>query len=140
MLRTSGLALLHVPCEGQPGTLHWLSWKTGFLRDLKKINVGHIQRLSHKDLVECCRRAGFAVEGMKFCYHLVGQFADLLTHSNVRARRRVSNGQGRASEKILARLPIYRLERILGRLSYWESKVLGNKFPGMGADVVLRCL
>src|SRR5438093_11100591 len=35
VLRPGGLFHALVPCEGQPGTLHWLMWKTNLGADLK---------------------------------------------------------------------------------------------------------
>lgn len=115
VLQPGGLFHALVPCEGQPGTLHWLMWKAGVAADLKERRVGHVQRFTHRSLVRLLEHAGFRVTDVSYSMHWLGQVKDILMHA----------GEGRH----LAGNPLYRAVNAgLWVASYVESGVL-SRFP-----------
>lgn len=69
-----------VPCEGQPGTLHWAMWKLKLAPDLKERRVGHLQRFTHGSLARLLAAQGFDVQRISYSMHPVGQVRDVLMY------------------------------------------------------------
>jgi ubiquinone/menaquinone biosynthesis C-methylase UbiE len=134
ILRQGGRFLLHCPCEGQPGTLHWFCWKTGICANLKRDVAGHVQRFTHRTLVQEVTHSGFVCDGKQYCYHLFGQCFDLLSFWRQFCRRKVDAGQGKWHHRVTATLPWYRLFPAMEKLAGIESSLLGWFTCAMGMD------
>jgi ubiquinone/menaquinone biosynthesis C-methylase UbiE len=134
VLRKGGRFLLHCPCEGQPATLHWLSWKTHLCSNLKRDMAGHVQRFTHRSLVREVSRAGFTCTWRRYCYHPFGQCFDLLSFWRQHSQRRVDAGQGRLVHRLTTVLPWYRVFPTMEKLAGLESSLLGPVPAAMGLD------
>jgi SAM-dependent methyltransferase len=80
VLRPGGRLHALVPCEGQPGTLHWLTWRLGLAADLKERHSGHRQRFTQQGLRRLLAEEGFQIEWVSYSMHPLGQVKDLLTY------------------------------------------------------------
>jgi SAM-dependent methyltransferase len=80
VLKPGGIVHALVPCEGQPGTLFWLLWKTNVGGDLKVRHGDHVQRFDRDGLVEQFEKHGLLVVDIRFSMHLFGQLKDILTY------------------------------------------------------------
>lgn len=116
-------ALLHllVPCEGEPGTLHWLLWKLGRGHRLKERQAGHIQRFRQADVLRLLPEAGFQVESVAHSMHWSGQVVDHLLYLR--------------EEPAIARRPFLRglvkgLVLWLKPWAYLHSRLLSQWAPG----------
>jgi len=69
-----------VPCEGQPLTLHWLLGRLGLGADLKERHAGHVQRFTHRGILDLLRKEGFLLEKVTYSMHPLGQVRDILTY------------------------------------------------------------
>ncbi len=69
-----------VPCEGQPGTLHWLMWRVGVVADLKERHAGHIQRFTHSGIRRLFDQEGLHIKNVLYSMHLIGQMRDILSY------------------------------------------------------------
>jgi ubiquinone/menaquinone biosynthesis C-methylase UbiE len=138
VLRPGGRLLLHCPCEGQPGTLHWLSWKTGLCANLKRDLAGHVQRFSHHSLLREVTRAGFTCIWKRYSFHPFGQFFDLLSFWRQRCNRRVNEGLALPVERLMGALPWYRLFPWMERVAGLESRLLARLPLAMGVDACLE--
>lgn len=115
VLRPSGLLHALVPCEGQPVTLHWLLWKSGFGADIKERSVGHVQRFTHGSLRRLLDEAGFRVDAVSYSMHALGQVKDILMHLE----------EDHRLPGWLARNPVYRAANIgLWGGAYVEGRLL----------------
>jgi ubiquinone/menaquinone biosynthesis C-methylase UbiE len=134
VLRKGGRFLLHCPCEGQPVTLHWLSWKTGICANLKRDLAGHVQRFTHRSLVREVSQAGFRCTWRRYCYHPFGQAFDMLSFWRQYSQRRVDAGQGRLVHRLTAAFPWYRIFPTMEKLAGLESSFFGLVPAAMGLD------
>jgi SAM-dependent methyltransferase len=78
ILKKGGTLHGYVPCEGQPGTLHWLLWKIKLGHDLKKKHRGHIQRFTHRDIHDLAKEHGFTIQNLFRSGYFFEQCLDLL--------------------------------------------------------------
>ncbi len=78
VLRDNGVLHAYVPCEGQPGTLHWLLWKIKIGHDLKKKHRGHIQRFSLKSCKRLVENAALTVKNSRFSGYWFEQLLDVI--------------------------------------------------------------
>ena len=69
-----------VPCEGQPGTLHWLMWRLGVLSDLKERHAGHVQRFTHSGIRRLLEQEGLHIKNIVYSMHFIGQMRDILSY------------------------------------------------------------
>lgn len=120
VLEAGGLLHALVPCEGQPGSLHWL---LGILRlggDLKERHSGHVQRFTRRGLLRLLRESGFRVERVTYSMHPLGQVRDVLSYvEREHWFRRWRRGKG-----------LYRgMERLLWGAAYLESNLLLKEVP-----------
>ncbi len=121
VLRPGGLFHALVPCEGQPGSLHWLMWKTNLGADLKEKRVGHVQRFTHDSLLRLLENAGLRTTRVSYSMHWIGQVRDILVHAE----------GGKRFPPWLARNPLYRV--VMGGLwaaAYAEALVFRHLEPG----------
>jgi SAM-dependent methyltransferase len=121
VLRPGGLFHALVPCEGQPGSLHWLMWKTNLGADLKEKRVGHVQRFTHDSLRRLLQKAGLQTTSVSYSMHWIGQVRDILAHAE----------EGEGFPRWLARNPLYR--GVLGGLwaaAYLEALAFSHLEPG----------
>lgn len=120
VLRPGGLFHALVPCEGQPGTVHWLMWKTNVAADLKEKRVGHVQRFTHTSIIELLRGCGFEITDVSYSMHWAGQVKDILMHAE----------EGPGFPRWVARSPLYRILMAgLWGVSYLEAAVLARFSP-----------
>jgi ubiquinone/menaquinone biosynthesis C-methylase UbiE len=134
VLRKGGRFLLHCPCEGQPATLHWLSWKTNLCANLKRDLAGHVQRFTHRSLAREINQAGLACTWRRYCYHPFGQCFDLLSFWRQFSQRQVDAGRSRLVHRLTAAFPWYRLFPTMEKLAGFESTCLGRIPAAMGLD------
>ena len=152
VLKTGGKAHFHVPCEGQPWTLWWLLWKTGLpAGDLKRKHAGHIQRFTHKGILEKFKDYGFIVVKIEYSVHIIGQLLDFLQWWATSVRRRFSiaesdttpvhgcKPEANTAMTLNLLLGSYRLfVRFLEVVSYYETKMLRKIGLAMAVDVTLE--
>ncbi len=138
VLRRGGQLCLHCPCEGQVLTLHWLGWKLRVGHNLKRDLVGHIQRLTHKEVVAYARNVGLRCVRKRYEYHVIGQVADCLMFWKKWCIQKSDDGRERWFERLIANVPTWRFFKILQALSYWESRVLARIPLAMGIDAVFE--
>jgi ubiquinone/menaquinone biosynthesis C-methylase UbiE len=138
VLRPGGRLLLHCPCEGQPATLHWASWRLHILADLKREVAGHVQRYTFRSLLQLLSRHGFLCKRCLYSYHPFGQAFDLLSFYRQYSVRRCAAGRGSWVQRLMAALPWYRLFPTLERLVGLESYLLGRLPLAMGLDAHLE--
>ena len=94
MLRPGGLLHGYVPCEGQPPTLHWLLGR--WVQRWTARHAGHVAHFRHAEVVALAEGAGFAIVGVQYSYHLLGQALDVATFAAREAVfRRRGGGQAR---------------------------------------------
>ena len=117
VLRPDGTLHALVPCEGQPGTLHWLLGKLGLGADLKRRHEGHVQRFTHGQIVALCTQTDLHIFDISYSMHPLGQIRDLLSYVQ---REPGAPGWLFAS-------PFYRLlDTSLWLLAYGESVLFGR--------------
>lgn len=117
VLRPGGLFHALVPCEGQPGTLHWLMWKANVAADLKEKRVGHVQRFTHNSLRHLLESSGLQVTDISYSMHWAGQIKDILMHAE----------EGPQFPQWASRNPLYRTFIAgLWAVSYVESAALAR--------------
>lgn len=120
VMEPGGLLHALVPCEGQPGSLHWLLWLAHCGADLKKRHSGHIQRFTRRGAARLLAGAGFRIEHMTYSMHPLGQARDILSYVQKEdwfRRRRLDN-------------PLFRgLMRVLWGAAYVESNVFLKNVP-----------
>lgn len=80
VLRRGGLLHALVPCEGQPGTLHWAMWKLDLAADLKERHGFHVQRFTRSGVLKLLATSGLAVQRVSYSMHPLGQLRDVLTY------------------------------------------------------------
>lgn len=80
VLEPGGMLHALVPCEGQPGSLHWLLWRLRLGADLKERHCGHVQRFTRKSALKLFDNAGFVVDRVTYSMHPVGQLRDILSY------------------------------------------------------------
>lgn len=80
VLKPGGVVHALVPCEGQPGTLFWVLWKTGLGGDLKVRHGDHVQRFDRAGLIEQFEKHGLFVTDARYSMHLFGQIKDILSY------------------------------------------------------------
>lgn len=133
VIQPTGILHCHIPCEGQPGTLHWLLWKLGFMHDLKERYIGHIQRFTLAGAVELLRTQGFRVVRQRFCYHPFGQAMD----NAVFIRKHLRGERGDVSAELAEDVPRTGRGwiRAIDAIAYRESSWLGRIPVAMGLDV-----
>jgi ubiquinone/menaquinone biosynthesis C-methylase UbiE len=134
VLRRGGRLLVHCPCEGQPGTLHWASWKLNVLADLKREIAGHVQRYTLASITRLLERHGLACKWRRYSYHPFGQAFDLLSFFRQDCQRRCAAGEADALRRFMAWLPWYRVFPLFERIAGLESRVLGRLPFAMGLD------
>jgi SAM-dependent methyltransferase len=111
ILRPRGLLHGMVPCEGQPGTLHWAMWRLGVLGDLKERHAGHVQRFTHTAVRQLIEQKGFDIVRITYSMHFTGQLRDVIVYLIEEDRLRrvaVLRGAMRLVAKALG--PLSRLE------------------------------
>jgi SAM-dependent methyltransferase len=152
VLKPGGLAHFHIPCEGQPWTLWWFLWKTGLQAgDLKRKHAGHIQRFTHKGVVDKFHDHGFDLVNLEYSVHIVGQMLDCLQWWATSVRRSFSiagtggpktpedTPQGSTSATVKLLFGLYRsLVRVLEVFSYYETKMLRKVGLAMAVDITLK--
>ncbi|MDP2935054.1 MAG: glycosyltransferase, partial [Dehalococcoidia bacterium] len=120
VLEPEGILHALVPCEGQPGSLHWLLWRLRLGGDLKERHSGHIQRFTQRDVLRLLGATGFRVERVTYSIHPMGQVRDILSYLEQEAwfeRWHLGN-------------PLFRLiMRLLWAASYLESNLLFKHIP-----------
>lgn len=80
VLKTGGTFHGLIPCEGQPGTLHWLMWRLGVLSDLKERHAGHVQRFTHSGIRRLLEEEGLHTRSIVYSMHFIGQMRDILSY------------------------------------------------------------
>jgi len=94
VLQPGGLLHALIPCEGQPGSLHWVLWRLHLGDDLKERHSGHIQRFTRRGALQLLRDAGFSIERVTYSMHPLGQVRDILSYIEQEdwfRRRRLNN-------------------------------------------------
>jgi SAM-dependent methyltransferase len=129
ILNKRGRFHLHAPCEGNPFTVYWLLKKIGFRRDLKRIHVGHIQKLTTKGILRLLRTQGYTILNITYSWHFIGQLADLEQYllMDLKTRHGETLHGLLKPWKFTARL-LGLFEDILRYLAIKESQLL-KKFP-----------
>ncbi|MGD0401074.1 MAG: class I SAM-dependent methyltransferase [Syntrophobacteraceae bacterium] len=141
LLLPHGIIHLHVPCEGQPYTVHWLMWKLGILADVKEQVAGHIQRFTHRSICSLIEEHGFRITHIEYQYHPIGQIVDYISFT-VQSLNSQSNQDlaqmsciKRDAVRLITSLPWYRVMPTMEAASYIESKILARSRIAMGVDV-----
>ena len=134
VLRPFGRLLLHCPCEAQPGVLNWFFQRLGVAEDLSRKVGGHIQKLTHRDVVSSARRHGLTCRHLRYCYHSFGQVFAMLTFWRRWCQRRSQSGQADWMARRVASLPWWRISPAMDCLAYLESRLFGQLPLGMGID------
>jgi SAM-dependent methyltransferase len=134
ILRPGGRLLLHCPCEGQPGTLHWLCWKLGIVPNLKREVAGHVQRFTLRGVVAQITEKGFACRRRRYCYHPFGQLFDLLAFWRQKCQMDMRDGKTGRGGRLMLSLPWYRVFPAMERLAGLEARILGRIPLAMGLD------
>ncbi len=120
VLEPGGLLHALIPCEGQPGSLHWLLWKLNWGGDLKERHSGHVQRFTRKTAQRMLLEAGLQVERVTYSMHPLGQFRDVLSYV----------GQEEWFRKSWLDNFLFRgLVRLLWSAAYLESNLLFKNVP-----------
>ncbi|HLB12656.1 MAG TPA: glycosyltransferase [Dehalococcoidia bacterium] len=120
VLAPGGLLHALVPCEGQPGSLHWLLRMLHLGGDLKERHSGHIQRFTRREVLLRFSDNGFRVERVSYSLHPIGQVRDILSYVGQEdwfRRRRLDN------------FLYLGLMRLLWAASYVESNLLLKEVP-----------
>jgi ubiquinone/menaquinone biosynthesis C-methylase UbiE len=133
VLRSGGKLLLHCPCEGQPGTLHWGYYKFNLGRDFKRELAGHVQHFMRSDVVRLMNNEGLACRRIRYTYHLWGQYFDLLTFWRIWCQQENGEKSGWLA-RFMVWLPWWRMMTTLEQIAYYESRLLGRLPLGMGMD------
>lgn len=153
VLGRGGVLHVHVPCEGEAGTLwHWLR-RFPVLGSLKREMGGHIQRFAYDDILTALRSDGFEVTRIRYSYHIVGQAMDFLSYYTRRVfgemprqaapggvARKILHyaGQGHEFFRVGAIQALTLFLRLMDRMSAAESAVLGRRPGSMAIDVTVR--
>lgn len=120
VLEPEGILHALVPCEGQPGSLHWLLRRLRLGGDLKERHSGHIQRFTRREVWRLLGETGFRVERVTYSIHPMGQVRDILSYVEQEAwfeRWHLGN-------------PLFRLVmRLLWAASYLESNLVFKHIP-----------
>jgi SAM-dependent methyltransferase len=135
VVRAGGRVLLHCPCEGQPCTLDWLCWRLGVGEDLSRRLSGHIQRLTHHQVLELGQRHGLTAICVRYEYHPLGQVFNRLSYWRRSCQQATGGRSGDGLSRAVARLPWWRISPAIERLAYHESRLLGRLPLAMGVDV-----
>jgi ubiquinone/menaquinone biosynthesis C-methylase UbiE len=85
VLKVGGQMHAYVPCEGQPGTLHWLLWKIKVGHDLKKKHRGHVQRFTLAGCDELVESAWLAITQKRTSGYWIEQVLDVLFYALLEA-------------------------------------------------------
>ncbi len=134
ILRPGGKLLLHCPCEGQPGTLHWGYYKFNLGRDFKRELAGHVQRFMRSEVFRLMQTEGLACRRVLYAYHLWGQYFDLLTFWRIWCQREDNTKNAGWLTRFMVWLPWWRMITALEHIAYYESRLLGRLPLGMGMD------
>lgn len=120
VLEPGGLLHALVPCEGQPGSLHWVLGLLHLGGDLKLRHSGHLQRFTRRGVLRLLEKADFQVERVSYSMHPIGQVRDILSYIEQEdwfRRWRLDN-------------PVYwTLVRLLWGAAYLESNLLFKEVP-----------
>ena len=139
VLRKGGRFHLHAPCEGNPFTVYWLLKNLGVRRDLKRIHVGHIQKLTTEGLIKDLKERGYSILDVTFSWHVLGQLVDLEQYlmMDLRSRYGESLNGFLKPDRIPAKL-LWFCENLLAHLSVKESQLF-KKFPfSMGIHITAQ--
>jgi SAM-dependent methyltransferase len=135
IIRPGGRLLLHCPCEGQPCTLDWLCWRLGVGEDLSRRLSGHVQRLTHRQVLKLGERNGLGTLSIRYEYHAFGQVFNRLSYWRRSCQRQAGARSSDSLSRAVARLPWWRISPVIERLAYLESRLLGRLPLAMGVDV-----
>jgi len=126
VLRPGGFVHAYVPCEGQPGTLHWAMWKLRLGHELKLRHRGHLHHFSAGEVVSLFESAGLKVCNVRRSGYWLEQVLDALFYlfldlEPLRAHLWSAHGsriEGEGSRGLR------RLRDLAFRAGYWETRLL----------------
>lgn len=130
VLKPVGLFHGYVPCEGQPGTLHWAMWKLRLGHDLKKKHRGHIQRFSVESCLALIQAEGFSISRKQLSGYWIEQFLDVVFYVLLEAqgtqgavwKAHSGTADGKNQGILVSFLSL--LKNLAFALGYWEGRLL----------------
>ncbi len=144
ILKKGGRLHGYVPCEGQPGTLHWLLWKLHLDPDLKQKHRGHIQRFTNQNVLDLVSQTGLVLKEVKHSGYFFEQLLDLafyfmlevksLNERLWRVHSRMSELNSKSRENNLSRFLSFCRDMAFG-IGFYETTVLGVIPTSLGVHV-----
>ncbi len=149
VMKRNAFAYFHVPCEDQFLNIWWILRRIGIWGDLKEKHAGHIKFFKIKGINKTFHNRGFNIVKQLYSYHLIGQILDVLQWKATAIRREEGNSSmreiadsGGEKRSILSYFfKAYKgITKILGNLSYYESKIFSRIPFAMATDITLEKL
>ncbi len=133
VLKKNGSLFFSIPTEKNPLCLWNILIKLG--RDIKKEYIGHVQRLTYRDVINLSKRHGFRIKRKEHNTFIIGQIFDIIYYSmwgfnNLGDNLRDVNKdeQIRGDEGVFKKF-LFSLKNLIGFINYYESKLFYKMAP-----------